>query len=163
MYKSSWPDTIILGCMGNLFQLAWKDHWTIAKSLSELRLLLLALCPGRKNSIFLFFASVFFLCFLIFFLAAMSGLVTAWQTKRKIKKSNHDKNAEAGLHLNFYTWALFPCETLPAGPCVSSVRLVSVQTPSAQLQRRARTSQDPPASSAAQWVPEPDSSVWGLM
>lgn len=83
------------------------DHWTIAKSLSELRLLLFALCPGRKNSIFLFLASLFFLCFFIFFLAAMSGLATAWETKKKRNQPCwHSRNV-------LYIWTITQSNRFP--------------------------------------------------
>lgn len=52
-------------------------HFIMAKSLSELLLGFFALCPVRTAWIFLFLDSVFFSCFFIFFLAAMSGWTTA--------------------------------------------------------------------------------------
>lgn len=151
-----------LSSKDNLFKMKRcnkRFHWTIAKSLSEVRLLFFALCPGCKNSVFLFFVSVFFCCFLIFFLAAMSGLATAWGTKGKI--GNHDNTTVTRFALKLLT-SRVSWRNLPAGPCVSCVRLVCVWPLSAQQQRRARTSQDPPASSVAQWAPGPGSSVWGL-
>ena len=57
-------------------------HCTMAKSLSAWLRCFLALYPGRRNSIFLFLASILFLCFLSFFLAATSGLATAWGGKK---------------------------------------------------------------------------------
>lgn len=58
-------------------------HFTMARSLSAWVRLLLALYPGRRNSIFLFLASILFLFFLSFFLAAISGLDTAWGGKTR--------------------------------------------------------------------------------
>lgn len=65
-------------------------HCTMARSLSAWLRCFLALYPGRRNSIFLFLASILFLCFLSFFLAAMSGLATACKTEgeRKYKWSS---------------------------------------------------------------------------
>lgn len=56
---------------------------TIAKSFRLWLFCLLALQPGRRNSIFLFFASLLFLCFFSFFLAAISGLVTNLKKEEK--------------------------------------------------------------------------------
>lgn len=60
-----------------------ESHFIMAKSLNVLLLGFFAVCPERTAWIFLFLVSVFLSCFLIFFLAAMSGLTTAWQGLKK--------------------------------------------------------------------------------
>lgn len=59
-------------------------HCTMARSLRAWLRCFLALYPGRRNSIFLFLASILFLCFFSFFLAATSGFATAWKINRKL-------------------------------------------------------------------------------
>lgn len=63
----------------------------MARSLSAWLRCFLALYPGRRNSIFLFLASILFLCFLSFFLAAMSGLATACKTEGRHKCITRDE------------------------------------------------------------------------
>lgn len=63
--------------------LASSAHCTMARSLSAWLRCFLALYPGRRNSIFLFLASILFLCFFSFFFAAMSGFATACRDRRR--------------------------------------------------------------------------------
>lgn len=92
----------------------------MARSLSAWLRCFLALYPGRRNSIFLFLASILFLCFLSFFLAAMSGLATACKTEgeRKYKLSSCSSVCVCALVVHHTCMAL--CRLRAARLCENS-------------------------------------------
>lgn len=135
-------------------------HCTMARSLSAWLRCFLALYPGRRNSIFLFLASILFLCFLSFFLAAMSGLATAWTRKTSVTPLPRIKLL-CGCGVASIMSVCFG-SVIPAWLCVVCAPLASVKTPFGQQRRPARISPVLLVSSAARSAPAPGSLAWGL-
>lgn len=77
------PGSSGFGVNGDTLSAEGAHYSNIAKSFRLWLFCLLALQPGRRNSIFLFLASLLFLCFFSFFLAAISGLVTNLKKEQK--------------------------------------------------------------------------------
>lgn len=136
--------------------LASSAHCTMARSLSAWLRCFLALYPGRRNSIFLFLASILFLCFFSFFFAAMSGFATACRDRRRNCEDDRWQIKAVSRV------CLIAMSIIPAWLCVVCVPLVSVRIPSGRQRRPRRISPGPPVSSSARWAPEQGSSVWDL-
>lgn len=136
--------------------LASSAHCTMARSLSAWLRCFLALYPGRRNSIFLFLASILFLCFFSFFFAAMSGFATACRDRRRNCEDDRWQIKAVSRV------CLIAMSIIPAWLCVVCVPLVSVRIPSGRQRRPGRISPGPPVSSSARWAPEQGSSVWDL-
>lgn len=136
--------------------LASSAHCTMARSLSTWLRCFLALYPGRRNSIFLFLASILFLCFFSFFFAAMSGFATACRDRRRNCEDDRWQIKAVSRV------CLIAMSIIPAWLCVVCVPLVSVRIPSGRQRRPGRISPGPHVSSSARWAPEQGSSVWDL-
>lgn len=136
--------------------LASSAHCTMARSLSAWLRCFLALYPGRRNSIFLFLASILFLCFFSFFFAAMSGFATACRDRRRNCEDDRWQIKAVSRV------CLIAMSIIPAWLCVVCVPLVSVRIPSGRQRRPGRISPGPHVSSSARWAPEQGSSVWDL-
>lgn len=136
--------------------LASSAHCTMARSLSAWLRCFLALYPGRRNSIFLFLASILFLCFFSFFFAAMSGFETACRDRRRNCEDDRWQIKAVSRV------CLIAMSIIPAWLCVVCVPLVSVRIPSGRQRRPGRISPGPHVSSSARWAPEQGSSVWDL-